>query len=137
MSLFKYEDYKNDWNLLKTQKPSLILTHRAVLTVPTFLIKLLLPRVQESPGAKLECSEIHMRRRVFLETFFDRQHARRVPEESYNDSRNLAASSGILRAEGIEKSGSEEPLQSIPFLCFFGKSQRKKSRRQKLSYVYD
>ena len=27
--------------------------------VPTFLIKLLLPRVQESPAAKLECREIH------------------------------------------------------------------------------
>ena len=40
---------------------------------PMFLIKLLLPRVQESLAAKLECREIHERERerirVFLETF--------------------------------------------------------------------
>ena len=48
---------------------STILTHRAVLAVPTFRIKLLLPRVQESLAAKLECREIHERVWVFLETF--------------------------------------------------------------------
>ena len=37
--------------------------------VPTFLIKLLLPRVQESLAAKLECREIHEIIWVFLETF--------------------------------------------------------------------
>ena len=36
---------------------------------PTFFIKLLLLRVQESPAAKLECCEIHERICVFLETF--------------------------------------------------------------------
>ena len=63
---------------------------------------------------------------------FDCQPARRVPEESYKDSRNLAAPSGIQRREGIEKSGSEEPLQPMPLPCFSGKL-RKKSGRQKLS----
>ena len=48
----------------------------------------------------------------------DCQPARRVPEESHNDSRNLAASSGIQRREGIEKSGTEEPLQPILLPCF-------------------
>ena len=37
--------------------------------VPTFFIKLLLPRVQESLAAKLECCEIHERIWRFLETF--------------------------------------------------------------------
>ena len=36
---------------------------------PTFLIKLLSHRVQESLAAKLECREIHERICVFLETF--------------------------------------------------------------------
>ena len=56
---------------------------------------------------------------------FDCQPARRVPEESYNDSRNLVASSGIQRREGIEKSGSEEPLQPLHLLCFSGKAEEK------------
>ena len=55
----------------------------------------------------------------------DCQPARRVPEESYNDSRKLGASSGIQAREGIEKSGSEEPLQPLPLPCFFGKRQGK------------
>ena len=49
---------------------------------------------------------------------FDCQPARRVPEESHNDSRNLATSSGIQRREGIEKSGNEKPLQPTPLPCF-------------------
>ena len=52
-----------------SKESSVILTHRAVLTVSTFLIKLLLPRVQESPAAKLECCDMHETIRVFLETF--------------------------------------------------------------------
>ena len=47
--------------VLKIRKSSTILTHRAVMTVPTFLIKLSLPRVQESPASKLECFEVHER----------------------------------------------------------------------------
>ena len=49
---------------------------------------------------------------------FDCQHARRDPDELHNESRNLATSLAILRQEGIENSGSEEPLQSIPLPCF-------------------
>ena len=45
---------------------------------------------------------------------FDCQHARRDLDESHNGSRNLATLLGILRTEGIEKSESEEPLQSTP-----------------------
>ena len=56
---------------------------------------------------------------------FDCQPARRVPEELNNDSRSLAAQSGIEREEGIEKSGSEEPLQPMPSPCFSGKAEEK------------
>ena len=48
-----------------------------------------------------------------------------------NDSINLAISLAILRTEGIENSGSEAPLQSIPFTLLFRKSKDQKSRRQK------
>ena len=68
---------------------------------------------------------------------FDCQPVRRDPDELHNTSKNLATSSGILRREGSEKSGSEEQLQSIPLRCFSGESKGKESRRRKLSYVYD
>ena len=51
---------------------------------------------------------------------FDRQHAQRDSDELHNDPRNLATST-----EGIEHSGSEEPLQSIPLLCFSVRARRK------------
>ena len=60
---------------------------------------------------------------------FDRQHVQRDPDELHNDSRNLATSLVILRKEGVENSGSEEPLQSILLPCFSVRA-RKKSRRQ-------
>ena len=41
------------------------------------------------------------------------------------DSRNLAISLAILRTEGIENSGSEEPLQSIPLPCLPVRARRK------------
>ena len=56
---------------------------------------------------------------------FDCQPARRVPEESHSGSRNLATPSGIQKREGIEKSGSEEPLQPIPFPCFSVRAREK------------
>ena len=62
----------------------------------------------------------------FPGSVFDCHFALRVLEESYNDSRNLAASSEIQRREGIEKSGSEEPLQPIPLLCFLAKAGEKR-----------
>ena len=54
---------------------------------------------------------------------FDGQPARRVPEESYNGSSNSATPSGIQTKEGIEKSGSEEPLQPMPSPSFAGKTK--------------
>ena len=51
--------------------------------------------------------------------------ARRVSEELHNDSRNLVIPSGIQRREGIEKSGSEEPLQSTPLPCFSARAMEK------------
>ena len=57
---------------------------------------------------------------------FDCQPARRDPDDERNNSSNLATSPGVLRREGIEKSGSEEPLQSIP-LHFFQVRARQKN----------
>ena len=56
---------------------------------------------------------------------FDCQHARRDPDELHNDSRHLATSSAILKTEGIEKSESEEPLQSIPLPCCSARARKK------------
>ena len=44
--------------------------------------------------------------------------ARCDPDDIRNNSKNFAKSSESLRREGIEKRGSEEPLQSVPLLCF-------------------
>ena len=56
----------------------------------------------------------------------DRQHVRREPEELHNDSRNMAIPLAILRTEGIENSGSEEPLIAIStFTLLFSKSKEK------------
>ena len=71
-----------------------------------------------------------------LGNVFDCQAAPRVPQESHNDSRNLATSSGIHRREGIEKSGSENHCNQYLYLAFPEK-QRKKSGRQQLSEVHD
>ena len=55
----------------------------------TFLIKLLLPRVQESLAAKLECLKMHGENMCFPGNVFDRQHAQRDPDEScFKDSEN-------------------------------------------------
>ena len=62
---------------------------------------------------------------------FDCQSARRVLEELHNDSRNLAASSGIQRREGIEKSGSDKTIATNAFtLLFSGNAKEKQSGRQ-------
>ena len=67
---------------------------------------------------------------------FDWQHAPWDPDELHNDSRNLATSLATLRTEEIEKSGSEETLQSITCLMLFMRSKTK-SRRWKVSFVFD
>ena len=72
-----------------------------------------------------------------LGTDFGCQPARRDLNDLHNNSNNLAASQGFLRREGIEKSVSEESLQSISLPCIQGRAGQRKSRRWKLSYVYD
>ena len=56
---------------------------------------------------------------------FDCQRARWDPDELYNDSRTLATLMGILVTEGMEKSESEEPLQSTPVSYFQIESKTK------------
>ena len=71
-------------------------------------------------------SNMHRNTRVDLSIpviVFVCQPARRDLDALHNTSRNLATSSGILRREGIENSGSEEPLQSIPLPCFQGRAR--------------
>ena len=55
----RFEDYKNDKNLLNTQESSKTLTRRAVMAVLPLLIKLVLLRVPESQAAKQERRELH------------------------------------------------------------------------------
>ena len=56
---------------------------------------------------------------------FVRQHAQRDSDKLHNHSRNWALSLAILRTKGIEKSVSEEPLQSIPLPCFSARARKK------------
>ena len=87
-------------------------------------------------SSKKPCRESRMQRNTREDmsipgSVFDCQPARQVPEELHDDVRNLAAaSSGIQRREGIEKVGTNT------FTLLFGKSEGKKSGRQKLSQVY-
>ena len=55
----------------------------------------------------------------------DCQLARRDPDELHHDSRNLATPSGFLRREGIGKSESVEPLQSILLPSFQGRARQR------------
>ena len=120
----KYEDHQNYWYLLKIRKYSMILTQRAVMTIPR----------SSSSSCDLEFKKawplswnaaVYTRRYEYSwKRFFDCQPARRVPDELHNDSRKLAASLVILRTEGIEKIESEEPLQSTPHLAFLWKHDK-------------
>ena len=110
--------------------------------VPTFLIKLFLPRVQESLAAKLECREIHERIWVFLETFWSSTCSTRP--WWYNYSRNLATPSGI--ADDVEDSENSRNWEKWErrtiaintfLLCLSARARRKKSRRWKVSCVFD
>ena len=83
-----------------------------------------------SSSSRKPSTEIGMLRntrddRSILGNIFDGQHARRAPDESHNDSRTLATFLGVLRTEGIEKSESEEPLQSTPFSCSSVRARQK------------
>ena len=53
-----------------------------------------------------------------------------IVQEIWQDHRESLTMSRIVRKEGIENSGSEEPLQSILLACFFSKSEEQTSRRQ-------
>ena len=98
---------------------------------PTFLIKLLILRVPESIAAKLECREIHERVWVFLDTFLIVNMLDEILknyiiiQEIWQHHRESLTMSTTLRKEGIEKSGSEEPLQSIPLSSFSVRAKRK------------
>ena len=91
--------------------------------MPTFHIKLLFPSSSKKPSRENRTQRNTPEDMSIPGSDFECQPARRVPEESYNDSRNLAASSGTQRTEGIEKSGSEEPLPPMPLPCFSGKTE--------------
>ena len=86
--------------------------------MPTFHIKLYLLEFQKKPSRDARTQRNTREDMSIARSVFDCQPARRVPEELHNDSRNLETPSGIQRREGIEKSGSEEPLQSIHLPCF-------------------
>ena len=94
--------------------------------VPTFFIKLSLPRVRDSQAAKLECREIYARIWVFLEMFLIVNMLDEILKKLCNYSRNMATSLAILRKERIENSGSEEQLQSILSPCFSERARRKR-----------
>ena len=132
----KFEKYKNGWSLLNIRKSSKILSHRAFLAVPTFHIKLSFPRVPKSLAANPDCSEIHERMWVFPETFL------------IVNLHNECLKNYILIREiwqphrDSEKRRNWEKwewrtIATNTFTLLFGKSKGKKSRRQKLSYVYD
>ena len=71
------------------------------------------------------CSELemksHLHRECYARSCQEIEELKRRCYQEENAVRrrsNLAASPGVLRREGIEKSGSEEPLRSIPLHCF-------------------
>ena len=100
--------------------------------VPTFLIRLFLPPVQESLAAKLECCEKTRGNEYSWKRFWS-STCSTTSDELHNDSRNLA----ILRKERVDNSGCEEPLQSITLPCFSVREQGKKVWTTNKSYFYD
>ena len=81
----------------------------------------LIPLSSKKPSRESRMQQNTREDMIIPGSVFDCQPARRVPEELNNDSINLA----ILRTEGIERSGSEEPLQSMHSPCFSGKVKEK------------
>ena len=105
--------------------------------VPTFLIKLLLPQVQESLAAMLECREIHERIWVSPETL---SIVNMLDEILVNHTMIREIWRHYWRLwekKEIENSGSEEPLQSIPLPCFSVRAKREKVHATNKSHVYD
>ena len=81
--------------------------------VPTFLLKLLLPRVQESLAAKLECREIHEKMSI-PGNVFDRQQAQRDSDEFHHDSRNF----GDIIGDSVRIVGAKNYCNQYLYLAF-------------------
>ena len=132
----KYEDYENDWNILKTRESSKILTHRAVMTVPTFLTKLLLPRVQENLAAKMECAK-NTREYVYS---WKRFWSSTCSTKSWRITQWFKKFGGVIGDSEDRRTWEKWERRTVAintFTLLFSKSKEKKSTRQKKSYVYD
>ena len=83
----------------------------------------------KSLAAKLQCREMHEIIWVF-ETFLIVNMLNEILmnytiiQEIWQHHWELLTMSRILTKEGIENSGSEEPLQSIPLPCFSVKARK-------------
>ena len=85
----------------------------------------LVPSSSKKPGLESRMQRNSREDMSIPGSVFDCQLARHVPGESYNDSRNLAASSGLQRREGIEKSVREKRLQPMLLPCFSRRAMEK------------
>ena len=109
--------------------------------IPTFLIKLLLLRVQESRAATLECrntrENMSIPGNVLTVNMLDEILKNyTIIQEFWQHHRESLMISRILRTEGIEKSGSEKPLDSILLPCSSVRTRRNVLTTNE-SYVYD
>ena len=82
-------------------------------------------------SSKKPCRDSRLQRNTREETsipdnVFDRQTARREPEELFNDSNNLATPPGIQKRGGFERREIEEPLHSLPLPCFSARARGKR-----------
>ena len=111
-----------------SKESSVILTHRAVLTVSTFLIKLLLPRVQESRAGKLECCDIHETIWVFLETFLIDNMLDEIAKKYRFVRENWQHYSRIWEQKELRKFRAKNYCNQH-FILLSNRKQDKKSRR--------
>ena len=119
-----------------SKKSSTILTHRAVMTVLAFLIKLSLLRVQESLAAILECCEIHERIWVFLETFLSVNMLDEILMNYTMIQEIWRQHQRFWEQKELRKVEAKNHCNRYLYLAF-RKEQDKKSRRWKVSCVYD
>ena len=111
------------WRLQIFYDPDLLSSY----DVPTFLIKLLLPQVQESLAAMLECREIHERIWVSPETLSIVNMLDEILVNHTMIQEIWRHCWRLWEKNEIENSGSEEPLQSIPLPCYSVRAKREKS----------
>ena len=117
----RFDVNKDDWNSLRTRKSSRIVTHRAVHVSGQAHIS----SSSRRPGRESRLQR-NTREDVSIPgDAIDCQPARRDLDELHDTSKNLETSLGILRKEGMEKSGSEEPLQSMFLPCFQERAREK------------